>query len=71
VFAEHAIHRDDLVVAVAGEAICDIAGFAAATFNRGMRLCLIPTTLVAQADSAVGGLCGTRRMIRARPSRLA
>jgi len=55
VFAEHAIHRDDLVIAVGGEAICDIAGFAAATFNRGMRLCLIPTTLVAQADSAVGG----------------
>ncbi len=55
VFAEHAIHRDDLVVAVGGEAICDIAGFAAATFNRGMRLCLVPTTLVAQADSAVGG----------------
>jgi shikimate kinase / 3-dehydroquinate synthase len=54
-FAEHAIHRDDLVIAVGGEAICDIAGFAAATFNRGMRLCLVPTTLAAQADSAVGG----------------
>jgi shikimate kinase / 3-dehydroquinate synthase len=39
-FAEHAIHRDDLVIAVGGEAICDIAGFVAATFNRGMRLCL-------------------------------
>jgi shikimate kinase / 3-dehydroquinate synthase len=55
VFAEHAIHRGDLVIAVGGEAICDIAGFVASTFNRGMRLCLIPTTLVAQADSAVGG----------------
>jgi shikimate kinase/3-dehydroquinate synthase len=55
VFAEHALHRDDLVIAVGGEAICDIAGFAAATFNRGMRLALVPTTLVAQADSAVGG----------------
>jgi 3-dehydroquinate synthase/shikimate kinase/3-dehydroquinate synthase len=53
--AGHAIHRDDLIVAVGGEAICDIAGFVAATFNRGMRLCLVPTTLVAQADSAVGG----------------
>ena len=53
--AEHAIHKDDLVVAVGGEAICDVAGFVAATFNRGMRLCLVPTTLVAQADSAVGG----------------
>jgi shikimate kinase / 3-dehydroquinate synthase len=54
-FADHAIHRDDLVIAVGGEAICDIAGFVAATFNRGMRLCLVPTTLAAQADSAVGG----------------
>jgi shikimate kinase / 3-dehydroquinate synthase len=55
VFADHAIHKDDLVIAVGGEAICDIAGFVAATFNRGMKLCLIPTTLAAQADSAVGG----------------
>ena len=55
VFADHAIHKDDLVIAVGGEAICDIAGFVASTFNRGMRLCLIPTTLVGQADSAVGG----------------
>ena len=55
VLADHALHKDDLVVAVGGEAICDVAGFAAATFNRGMKLCLVPTTLVAQADSAVGG----------------
>jgi 3-dehydroquinate synthase/shikimate kinase/3-dehydroquinate synthase len=54
-FADHAIHKDDLVVAVGGEAVCDVAGFVAATFNRGMRLCLVPTTLVGQADSAVGG----------------
>jgi shikimate kinase / 3-dehydroquinate synthase len=53
--ADYAMHRDDLVVAVGGEAIGDLAGFAAATFNRGMRLCLVPTTLAAQADSAVGG----------------
>jgi len=55
VLAEHALHKDDLIVAVGGEAICDVAGFVSATFNRGMRLCLVPTTLVAQADSAVGG----------------
>lgn len=55
VLADHAIHKDDLIVAVGGEAICDIAGFVSSTFNRGMKLCLIPTTLVAQADSAVGG----------------
>ena len=55
VLAGHALHKDDLVVAVGGEAICDLAGFAAATFNRGMKLGLVPTTLAAQADSAVGG----------------
>ena len=49
------MHKDDLIVAVGGEAICDVAGFVSSTFNRGMKLCLIPTTLVAQADSAVGG----------------
>ena len=56
--AENALHKDDLVVAVGGEAICDVAGFVASTFNRGMKLCLVPTTLVAQADSAVGGKNG-------------
>lgn len=55
VLAHHALHKDDLVVAVGGEAICDVAGFVASTFNRGMKLCLVPTTLVGQADSAVGG----------------
>jgi shikimate kinase/3-dehydroquinate synthase len=49
------MHKNDLVIAVGGEAIGDIAGFVAATFNRGMPLCLVPTTLAAQADSAIGG----------------
>ena len=53
--ADVALHRDDLVVAVGGEPISDLAGFVAATFNRGTRLALVPTTLVGQADSAVGG----------------
>lgn len=56
--AERAMHRDDVVVAVGGEVVCDIAGFVAATFNRGMKLVLVPTTLAAQADSAVGGKNG-------------
>jgi 3-dehydroquinate synthase/shikimate kinase/3-dehydroquinate synthase len=55
VFADHALHKDDLLIAVVGAAICDVASFVAPTFNRGTKLCLIPTTLVAQADSAVGG----------------
>jgi shikimate kinase/3-dehydroquinate synthase len=53
--ADVALHSNDLVVAVGGEPVCDIAGFVAATFNRGTRLALVPTTLAAQADSAVGG----------------
>ena len=53
--ADVALHTNDLVVAVGGEPVCDLAGFVAATFNRGTRLALVPTTLVAQADSAIGG----------------
>ncbi len=53
--AEFALHKDDLIVGVGGEVICDIAGFVASTYNRGMPLALVPTTLAAQADSAVGG----------------
>ena len=55
--AELAVHRGDLLLGVGGEEICDIVGFLAATYNRGMPLALVPTTLEAQADSAVGGKC--------------
>jgi shikimate kinase / 3-dehydroquinate synthase len=57
-FADHALHKGDLVLAVGGEAVCELAGFVAATFNRGMKLALVPTTLGAQADSSVGGKNG-------------
>jgi 3-dehydroquinate synthase/shikimate kinase/3-dehydroquinate synthase len=50
-----AVHKDDLIVGVGGEVLCDIAGFVASTYNRGMPLALFPTTLLAQADAAVGG----------------
>lgn len=53
--AELAAHRDDLIVGMGGESICDLAGFVAATYNRGMPLALVPTTLLAQVDSAIGG----------------
>jgi shikimate kinase/3-dehydroquinate synthase len=53
--ADLAVHKDDLIVGVGGEVVCDIAGFVASTYNRGMPLALVPTTLAAQADSAVGG----------------
>jgi shikimate kinase / 3-dehydroquinate synthase len=53
--AELAVHKDDLIVGVGGEVVCDIAGFVASTYNRGMPLALVPVTLAAQADTAVGG----------------
>ncbi len=53
--ASLAVHKDDLIAGVGGEVVCDIAGFVASTYNRGMPLALFPTTLLAQADAAVGG----------------
>ncbi len=49
------VERGDLVVALGGGVVGDLAGFAAATIRRGMRCVQIPTTLLAQVDSSVGG----------------
>ena len=52
------IERGDLVVALGGGVVGDLAGFAAATLRRGTRLVQVPTTLLAQVDSSVGGKTG-------------
>ena len=47
--------RDEPVIAVGGGTVGDLAGTAAALFNRGLPLVQVPTTWLAQADSAFGG----------------
>jgi len=49
------IERGDLVIALGGGVIGDLAGFAAATVRRGLDYVQVPTTLLAQVDSSVGG----------------
>ena len=49
------VGRDDVVVALGGGVVGDMAGYAAATFLRGVGLVQVPTTLLAMVDAAVGG----------------
>jgi shikimate kinase/3-dehydroquinate synthase len=55
---EQQVTRADHVVAVGGGVVGDLAGFCAATFQRGVPIVHVPTTLVAQVDSAFGGKTG-------------
>jgi 3-dehydroquinate synthase len=50
--------RGSVVVAIGGGVVGDLAGFAAASFARGLRFVQVPTTLLAQVDSSVGGKTG-------------
>lgn len=51
----YGVSRSDLIVAFGGGVVGDVAGFAAATYLRGLDYIQIPTTLIAQTDSSVGG----------------
>lgn len=55
---EQKVERRDVVVAFGGGVIGDLAGFAAAVLRRGVRFVQIPTSLLAQVDSSVGGKTG-------------
>jgi 3-dehydroquinate synthase len=55
---EGRLHRDATIVALGGGVVGDMAGFAAACYQRGIAYAQVPTTLLAQVDSSVGGKTG-------------
>ncbi|MDP6101280.1 MAG: 3-dehydroquinate synthase [Dehalococcoidia bacterium] len=55
---EHRIERSDLVVALGGGMIGDLAGFVAVTFLRGLSWAVLPTSLLAMTDASIGGKTG-------------
>jgi 3-dehydroquinate synthase len=55
---DNRMHRDATVIALGGGVVGDIAGFAAACYQRGVAVIQVPTTLLAQVDASVGGKTG-------------
>jgi 3-dehydroquinate synthase len=54
-FVAHGLDRSGAVLALGGGVVCDVAGFAAATYMRGLPVIQVPTTLLAMVDASVGG----------------
>ncbi len=59
----HRMDRNTTIIALGGGVIGDMAGFAAATYQRGVHLIQIPTTLLSQVDSSVGGKTGVNHAL--------
>ena len=57
-FAEAGLTRGDVVVGVGGGMVTDVAGFAAASYHRGISVVHVPTTLLGMIDAAIGGKTG-------------
>jgi len=55
---EHRVERDDIIIALGGGMVGDLAGFIAATFLRGMPWIQVPTSLVSMVDASIGGKVG-------------
>ncbi|MCP4482344.1 MAG: 3-dehydroquinate synthase [bacterium] len=55
---KHGLDRDSLIIALGGGVVGDMAGFAAATYLRGINYIQVPTTLLAQVDASIGGKTG-------------
>jgi shikimate kinase/3-dehydroquinate synthase len=55
---EHRVERDDIIIALGGGMVGDLAGFVAATFLRSMPWIQVPTSLVAMVDASIGGKVG-------------
>ncbi len=54
----HNIDRHSVIIGIGGGIVCDITGFAASTYLRGVKFGFVPTTLLAQVDASVGGKNG-------------
>jgi 3-dehydroquinate synthase len=57
-FSQAHLTRGDLLINLGGGVVCDLGGFAASTYKRGIRFVHMPTTVLAMADAAIGGKTG-------------
>jgi 3-dehydroquinate synthase len=56
--AEKGATRKSLLICLGGGSLCDLGGFVATTYQRGMKLCFLPTTLLCMVDAGIGGKNG-------------